>query len=534
MRRVPPAALVLAALLATVTAVRLPAAWSSGNALNHVSGAWMTLADDLAHGTFYRPLGDGLTTGGTRFFPLAFALHAGLLRLGGPLLGSGYALSLAAALLLVLALSACLRAAGLGRGAAAGLAVLALAGLAGQHALTAVRGDLLAVALQATGLAAVLAARPAAEGGAPAPPRRALSAGALLLGLAFAAKPTALTAAAAAAVFLAVVGRPRRALALAAGVIALGVAVVLATEALSGGRFLVLLRACAAGGAGPDDLLRAPLRLARRLGAEDPAGAALVAAAALAAAATAPRTRAGWREPGAAGLLLALLWLVAAGGGALVVFASPGTGVNHLLELEASAALTLGAALARLDPAARLARPRLARAASLAAVAAALLAVLLAGGLWRADLSGGRLADLRATLHATPAAAILAEDPLVPLLAGERPAVLDPWMLRLAAARDPGLTEPLVAALRRGDFAAVVLLRDLADPAAEDWYAGANLGPAVAGAIRERYRRTARHGRYVIYAPAPPPPLTPGTPRLRLAGPIVPSAPPAPRRRPSL
>ena len=67
----------LAAALATATALRLPAAWASGNALNHVSGAWMTLADDLAHGTFYRPLeGPAQGYGGTRFFPLAFAIHA--------------------------------------------------------------------------------------------------------------------------------------------------------------------------------------------------------------------------------------------------------------------------------------------------------------------------------------------------------------------------------------------------------------------------------------------------------------------------
>ena len=52
----------------------------------------MTLADDLARGTFYRPLlSPELGFGGTRFFPLAFALHAGLLRLGIPLLFAGYA-----------------------------------------------------------------------------------------------------------------------------------------------------------------------------------------------------------------------------------------------------------------------------------------------------------------------------------------------------------------------------------------------------------------------------------------------------------
>ena len=42
------AAAALALALALATALRLPAAWESGNSLNHVSGTWMTLADDLA------------------------------------------------------------------------------------------------------------------------------------------------------------------------------------------------------------------------------------------------------------------------------------------------------------------------------------------------------------------------------------------------------------------------------------------------------------------------------------------------------
>ena len=182
------------------TALRLPAAWASGNALNHVSGAWMALADDLAHGTLYRPLLDPtLGFGGTRFFPLAFALHAGLLRLGVPLLAAGDAVSAAAGALLGGALSALLRRAGLGPATALGAAALALAGFAAQLGLSAVRGDLPPVALEAAGLAALL-------GRGPPDPRPRTGAAAALLALAALAKPTALTA-------LAATGRgsPRRA-----------------------------------------------------------------------------------------------------------------------------------------------------------------------------------------------------------------------------------------------------------------------------------------------------------------------------------
>ncbi|HEY6004775.1 MAG TPA: hypothetical protein VIV57_18005, partial [Anaeromyxobacter sp.] len=184
MRRARSVFLGLAAALALATAARLPAAWESGNALNHVSGAWMALADDLARGTFYRPLHDpALGYGGTRFFPLAFALHAGLARMGIPLLAAGYALSLAAAGLAVLGAFALLRRVGVPRDLALAFAALALAGFATQHGASAIRGDLLPVGLSALGLAAVAS-----------PARGRLALAALLFGLAFAAKPTALTA----------------------------------------------------------------------------------------------------------------------------------------------------------------------------------------------------------------------------------------------------------------------------------------------------------------------------------------------------
>lgn len=476
----------LAAALALASALRLPAAWASGNALNHVSGAWMTLADDLARGTFYRALHDPSGVyGGTRFFPLVFALHAGLLRAGAGLLPAGYALSAGAAALLVLGAFLLLRGLGLPRAAALAFAAVALAGFGAQHGLSSVRGDLLPVALSALALAALL---PAATG-------RRLALAAALLALAFAAKPTALTAAGAGVAWLLARREPRAAAALALAVAALAAAVVLATDALSGGRFLALLAACADGGAGLGDALRAPLRLARYLAIGDPSGLVLLAAAAVPLALAAPALARAVRRPGPAAppLLLPALWLASSLGGVLVVFASPGTGANHLVEAEVAAAVTLGALAAGPGPAARAAR--------LAAPLAAAAGLVLALGTWRADASGARLAELRAAARALPDGPVLSEDPLVPLLAGRRPVLLDPWMLRLAASRDPALTAGLAADLARGAYAGVVLLEDLDAPGADAWYADRNLGLALVDEVRRRYRRTGAVGHYHLYAP---------------------------------
>lgn len=484
MRRGNPLLLLAAAALALTTAARLPSSWTSGNALNHVSGAWMALAEDLAHGLLYRPLLDpAVGYGGTRWFPLGFAAHAGLRLAGLDLVTAGYALSLAFGLVTVAAAFALLRRVGLARPPAAAFAALTLATYATQYALTSVRYDLLPVALGALGLAAV-------AGG---PTRRALAIGAALFTLGFAAKPTALTAPAAAVAWLLVRRDRRAAAALAVAVAAGDVAVVAITDALSGGRFFAILATTATGGARLRDVLAAPLRLANQLTAADPAAIALLGAALASALAGSRRHLRAARRGAAGPALLPVLWLAAALAGALAVFASPGTDANHLAEAEVAAAVALGAAWRARGTERRIAR-------SLAPVSCA-LGILVAAGMARDDLARSRLAEARAAAAALPPGVVVSEDPLLPLVAGQRPLVLDPWMLRLASERDPALAAPLLEGLRRDEFPAVVLLQDLDSPAAKGWYARGNLGPAVVAEIARHYRLAERHGPYHVYLP---------------------------------
>lgn len=484
--------LVLAAALALATAARLPAAWESGNALNHVSGVWMTLADDLARGTFYRPLHEpGEGYGGTRYFPLAFVVHGGLVRAGAPLLAAGYAIALGAGLALGAGVFLLLRALGRGRLASAAFVPLAFAGFAGQHALTAVRGDLLPVALSAIGLAAI------ARGTG----RARLTAAAAALVFAFAAKPTALSATAAAVVWLVLRRERKAALGLAALVAAGAGAAVLATQVLSGGRFVALLAAAGTGGAAPGAALRAPVRLAEQLLVADPAGLFLVVGAAAVLAIALPSLVRGAGRGAPAPLALPALWLAASAAAALAVLALPGTGVNHLVELEAAAAVLLGAAAVADDAPGRISR----RAAPVAAASGLALALVL----WRSDLASSRLAEVREVVRSLPpGGAVVSEDPLIPLLAGRRPYLLDPWTIRLTALRSPAVAEPLAEALRRGAFPAVVLFEDLDDRSADAWYDGGNLGLPLVAEIRSGYRRAAGVGRYHVYLPR----ATPGAP----------------------
>jgi hypothetical protein len=498
------AALALAAGLGVVTLARLPAAWESGNALNHVSGVWLALADDLARGTFYRPLhAEPFTYGGTRYFPLVFALEALLARGGASLVAAGQAVSLGAGLLLAGGLARLLSALGARRPEALATAALAFAGAAAQHALTDARGDLLPVALSALALAAAVRRPPD-----PLPRLRQgrgrtahLSATAVLLVLAFAAKPTALSAALAAVLALALGGRRRAAARLAALVASGAAAVVLATDAVSAGRFLIVLRATAAAGATARSAAAAPLRLLTEAAQGDPGGLALALAGSVALAAAAPAllraARAG--PPGADDpRLFPALWLAAAWGAALVVYASPGTGVNHLVELEAASAALLGASALR-------ARPQVAAAARRASAGIAAAGLALSLGRWDADRTTSRAAARRAALAALPPGPILSEDPLLPLLAGGSPLVLDPFALRITSQAAPARVAPLAAALRGHAFAAVVLLAAAEGPAARAWYAGGDLGLDLVDEIRRNYAPAGTFGPYHLYLPRPGP-----------------------------
>ena len=363
--------------------------------------------------------------------------------------------------------------------------MLTLGTFATQYALSSVRYDLLPVALGALGLAAV----------ARGPTRRAIGAAAVLFALAFAAKPTALTAPAAAVAWLLVRRERRAALALGAIVGALAVAVVGTTDALSGGRFLALLGATASGGARLRDLRgrsRPPRPATRHLG---PGGdrAPRRGVRGRPRRLPAPRARRAprRRRPGAVARVLARRGARRDPRRLRVPW--------HRREPPRGARGRGGARARRVMARARHGGQHRARARA---------------GRGRArrrrrrrDCAPGssrtsRLAELRSLAAALPPGVVFSEDPLLPIVAGQRPLVLDGFMLRLAADRDPAIARPLLDGLRRDEFAAVVLLQDLDSPEARGWYRRGNLGLEVVGEVARHYRLSERFGRYHLYLPS--------------------------------
>ena len=431
--------------------------WRGGLPYDATSGVWTALADDVAHGTLYRPVHSSLGYGGTRYMPLFFVLHGLLMRAGAPAVAAGLTLTIAGLVLFLSGLYGALRRMGVARQRAAATALLLPGCISVQLLTLATRGDLLAAGLLLWGLSALLSRR--------------LGAAALFWTLAVATKLMAIWAPIAAACWLLLraarsgdaVASDRAERRRAGRLLALtgaGVAgVLLATLVASNGRVLAAFAAAADGGATWRYALAAPwwLLYAAR---QDPFFLGLAAAAAVMAGRRIRRV--GWDLP--------LVWAAGATLSTLLIFASPGADSNHLLDVLAAALVLL------------------------ALEAPAREAAWIAGVFAMAQLAS-QLPDAPATRHylqehgrptvqrverfrrrlvlAGRGGPVLSENPLLPILWGERPEVADAFALRLLARRDARIGAELEGKLREHRYRGVLLV---------DW--AGELTPALERGIR--------------------------------------------------
>jgi hypothetical protein len=453
--------------------------------LDHVAGARMALARYLNDGTLYPPLHDGTAYGGTRFMPLPIVLHAAMAGITGEYLVSGKVLAYGAMLALLGVTFVLLRRLRCPFPIAVGLLTAVLTTGTGLVAGLGLRADSLPLLLQLLAVAAVAGSRRPA----------ATVAGAALAALAFSAKLSAVWAPLAICVWLAVVDRRRLAWFLAAyGALIGGLLVVLG--AVSEGRiFQNVFGLATAGVTGTGSLLRGPTALLRLLVEEATAAWALLPVAAVAAWLAVRQRQVSIYIVSLACCLLVLV----------VVLADVGTGWNQLIDLVVLTVLVVGefAGRSRPDP--------------LAAAVPAILAVVL---LWVnltglvvilgpevreavGMIRGTRLYDRQPLSgQATPATSLLSEDPYVPVSLGQRPVVLDPFMLRRLEDRDPAAVQRLVERIRAREFELVVLVVPL-QPPDQAWWRDMHFGTRVTRALADAYTENGRAQGYYLYRPDP-------------------------------
>jgi hypothetical protein len=398
------------------------------------SGVWAGLATDLADGTFYRPVHDENGFGGTRYMPLQFVLHAAMLSIINHPAVAAHIIVLAAAFVLILGLYHFMRAYDVPKPIAWSSAIIAMGAVTIQYGLISTRGDLLAAALNLWGV--VLGIR-----STPKNAWRTLTLAALLFALAFMAKFTTVFGVTSVVLYIALNGRWKLAVGLGALTSVIVASLLYVTHVASEGRALESFLACAAGGTSIFDFMLSPFKFLY---------AARVDVSFLMFFACASFTLIVRRS------LLSdfpSLFFVFTSIVTIIIMASPGTDLSHLIDLQmvsvALVAIQVGQS----------AKPKLLKWGLPIAGFAGAIAITLTALIFTAIVGESRWIqqDRIMNIVGEGDAPLLADDPWVPLLAGEHPFVLDTFAIRTGSEQHPEIAEDLFEKLDQHFFRAVVL-----------------------------------------------------------------------------
>ncbi len=452
------------------------------------SGVWAGLAVDLADTTFYRPVHSAEGFGGTRYMPLQFIVHAAFLSIMNRPAATAHAAVLLAGAALLSGLYRCLREFNLSTSLAWTCAAIAMAALTIQYALISTRGDLLAAALNVWGLA--FCARCTATSSS-----RHLVFASIVFALAFMTKFTTVFGVVAALLWFGMNGRRTHAAMLGGLTAAFALSMLGIVHITSDGRALDSFLACAAGGTTLGDIAASPFKFlyAARV---DPVFLIFFSCACVV---FAKRRRPLSDLPSAWFLFTTLV--------TVFIMASPGTDLSHLIDLQvASVALT--AVHISQSPMPRM----MGRVLPVAGVVGGLITVTASLVLEiRAEDSRWRQQDRIMSAVGEGSAPMLADDPWVPILAGEHPFVLDTFAIRTTSEQRPEIAEDLFAKLEEHFFRAVVLfvpkhIRDSENATngawrGKRWYGELFYPPGFEEHLLNAYEPKAFIGQYVVLLP---------------------------------
>jgi hypothetical protein len=96
---------------------------------------------------------------------------------------------------------------------------------------------------------------------------------------------------------------------------------------------------------------------------------------------------------------------------------------------------------------------------------------------------------------------ILAENPLVVVKSGKSPYLLDPFMFRIQAMKQPALANDLWDRMKHRSFAAIVLQRDPATAEGKEWYTSTHFGGEFLKDLDENYAYGFTVGNIIVYQP---------------------------------
>jgi hypothetical protein len=461
-------------LLLGLTVLRVVECWMTDSHLEHVAGVWVAEAIDVTRGVFYRAPYGSYGYGGTRYFPLFFCVHAAAIKLFGAWRATGYALSAVSVVLLLIAVYYLSRRIGAARWLAVAACLAVLAGTSTQEALLTIREDAMAAMLNIWGIA-ICAGEYLSD-------RRVYYAAALFT-LAFAVKETTVFGTAAMFLYLLLNERRRSALRLLA-VTAGGYALILAGIHLaSQGRAFEVFRLTAAAGVTPHSILGSPSSM---LDAMNGYFGEII----LLALGTATLLATGARNMRRIPPLLFVCTLIVT----LLIFSSDGIEGNHLIDLQVASAILV------VDWAFQAGAPEFAIAASAASCLIVWVGLVVNYGSTDKVPVRAQLKDVIHSIGRTDQT-ILSENPLVPIVAGQQPYLIDPFCFRLVLEKRPSLGEPMWQMLHEHRFAAVVLTQNPNSDDGRDFYAEIVFGLEFLKRLQQDYELAGTPGGQYLYLP---------------------------------
>jgi hypothetical protein len=426
-----------------VGAVRLLWWYWPGSFFNSAaSGTWTALAWDFAHGELYRPVLSPSGFGGTRYMPLLFMLHGGLIRLRIDPVLAGVLLMQASVVAASIALYVALRAGGVTPALALPFAITPWATVTYQKFFTDVRADYIAAAFVVAGVAAACVAKKDSR-------RRWVWCAGIACVLAAFSKFTAIVFLIPIAASLITPERRFRAAVFAATTLGAWLLLLGALEWASHGRFMENFQATMTAGTKLSDLWQRGIpRFLAQLGEDPMAGGPFVLAAWSMVIAVRRRE---WSPVDSYFLTAALL--------TCAIYASPGTASNHMIEPQIAAALAVAVAVKQ----GRLPDRVVARVYAFTVL---VMIVLLMPLSWMPSptrtlrLLGPRQRKTVDGIRAeflSPSEPYLSLNPIVPVLLGDRPMVLDAFNLNAFVANDAPAGRNLRARIYAQSYATVIV-----------------------------------------------------------------------------
>ena len=427
--------------------------WFPGRIFDsRTSGVWTALAFDFSEGFLYRPIFSGAGYGGTRYMPLFFMIHGGLIRLGLDPVSAGFVAMQTSVAAMLAAMFLILRRLGLSAPMAAGLALVSLCTSIFQQYVADVNCDYLAAALGLIGLATYLPAAEAPEGRR----RSHLALAAVFSALGFCTKFTSIYVPAAILLHLILNRRWSDAMYFVGSGIVMAAALLGLLQFASHGLMWENLARTATGGTEISYAVWFPLRFIEEIFYLNPAIGVLFITAAIAWVANSAGQRS---SP--VGLSFAMVSLAT-----LMTFTSAGIAGNHVIALQAFSLVMIGACLKDV------------RISAAASVAFSLLSIFIVAA-WlpgvpspRKSLDIASRETIAELISAIPKVRlddgpVLADNPMVPVALRERAYLLDKFNFDELYRNDPAVSTDFESRINNRRFPVIVLSDEFDLPARE-------------------------------------------------------------------